>query len=81
MYEKKTKAQDVGDLWWLIISLLLSDRGDQELLVPTAKHFPLSSTAVWLQMMWWEIIPVKLRVYLQDVKYDYGIEYQGPISI
>lgn len=25
--------------WW----------GDQELLVPTAKHFPLSSTAVWLQ--------------------------------
>lgn len=22
---------------------------DQELLVPTAKHFPLSSTAVWLQ--------------------------------
>ena len=45
---KNTKAQDAGDLWWLI-SLLLSDRGDQEVLVPSAKHFPLSSTAVWLQ--------------------------------
>ena len=45
---KKTKAQDVDDLRWLI-SILVSDRGDQELLVPTAKHFPLSSPAVWLQ--------------------------------